>query len=324
MTRRFARSTAGPNSAWDPTAVGLGALFAVLVGVSLWTGVVAHAVQFLLRWYPGGPPGSLILASAGATLFGVGLGAVAYARYRGLDLRWSRPRRGTWTAGVATVLAPAGLVAAASLVGNAVFGVPLSGMVQQWVSPEASTTLLLGVTLPTAAAVGVGYGLLLCGVVPERIRDLVGPDATVPVAVAVVGFFRLLPVDLFRGLRLGVGGTVETGLSLVFGVAFAASLGVLYRRQSGDGGVVATLRRLDRRHLAVVAVAAVGVVGVATELTELPRAAGDLLWVAALGIAVVGYDRTRSLWVPVLALAAFDAAVTGVVYAEALYGLATI
>lgn len=168
------------------------------------------------------------------------------------------------------------------------------------------------------AFVGLGYGFLFCGVAYERVRDLIGPDDAVAVAAALVGFFWLLPVEALQGLRLGVGSVVEIALSLVFGVAFGMGIGILYRYDESrvDG--------LDARHVVVLAVAMVGVAGVTTEVTELPRAASDVMWVAVLGLAVFGYERARSVWIPVLSIVVFEVVLVGVVYAESLLGLAAL
>lgn len=321
MTARTRRPAADRGQGWDATTVGLGALFAVLVGISVWTSVVAHVLQFLLQVGVAGARGTLLLMSGGTALGGLCLGSVAYARFRGLDIALSRPRRGSWPTAVVVGVTPAVLAGGTAIVGNAVFGVTFSEMVQRRMSPDVSAEFLLLVLLPPAVFLGLGYGFLFCGVVCERIRDLVGSPGTIPVATALVGFFQLLPVEALHGLRLGVGDAVELVVSLVFGVAFGASLGLYYRHADTES-TETVLQRLNRRQTAVVVVAAVGVVGVATGLTELPGAVGDLLWVVVLGIGIGGYELTRSVWVPVVAFAVFDAATSGIVYAEAVVGLA--
>jgi hypothetical protein len=301
----------------DATAIGLGGVFAALVGVSLWASVVGYAAQHASRWL-GGSLEPLLFVSGGTSLVGLVLGSAVYARYLGLDFGLSLPRRGTRRTTVHVLLAPAVLTVGTALVGNALSGVTLSAMTQRWVSPDAPPSFLLVTVGGPAAFVGLGYGVLFCGLVYERVEELVGPGHAVGVAAALVGFFRLLPVEALTALPLSVGSAVELVLSLVFGVAFGAGLGVSYRYAGG----VSPGARLDRRHLLVLAVAALGVVGVLTELTELPRAAGDVLWVLVLGVGVLGYARTRSVWVPALAITVFQVTLAAAVYAEALLGLA--
>lgn len=312
-------SIAGLDRRRDATAIGLGSVFAGLVGISVWASVVAFAARHASRSL-GGVLEPLVLVSGVTSVVGLGLGSVAYARYRGLDLGRSLPRRSARTTAVGVVLAPAVLTVVTAVVGNTLFGVTLSATTQRWIGPEASVDVLLVTVGVPAAFVGLGYGLLFCVIPYERARELVAPEHAVAVSAALVGFFWLLPIDALVALRPTVGGVVELVLSLVFGVAFGAGLGVIYRHTGGRSSTGG----LERRHAFVLVVAAIGVAGVATELTELTRVAGDLLWVVVLGIAVLGYGRTRSVWVPVLSIAVFQVMLGAVVYAESLLGLATL
>lgn len=318
------RSTGG----WDAPTVGLGSLFAVLVAVGIWTSVFSQALTVLVESV-GGLPGQLLLMSAVTMIGGPVAAALVYLRYRGLALAWSRPRGGTWIAACGAVLAPAVLVAVVAVVGNALVDVTLSAMVQRRINPEVSTLAFLRVVALPAVFLGVGYAVLFCGVVCERIRDLVGADRVAALATALVGAFWLLPVDLVQNLRLDPGVAVELALSLLFGVAIGMSLGIVYRSFGGDGSDtyasarewIATLRR---REVIVLAVAGLGLVGIGMELAELPRSIGDLLWIAGLGVAIVGYERTRCVWVSAASLTVLSLAISGVVYVEALLGLASM
>jgi hypothetical protein len=307
---------AGADPRRDETAIGFGLAFAGLVAVSLWASLVASAVEHVSGWV-GGAVEPLVLVSGVTSVVGFVLGSVAYARHRGFEFGLSLPRRGTRRTAARVVLAPAVLTAGTALVGNALFGVTLSSMTGRWISPEARVGVLLAAVVLPAAFLGLGYGFLFCGVAYERVHELVVPEHAVVVAATLAGFFRLLPVDAARALPYSLGGAVELLLSLTFGVAFGAGLGVLYRRAGRSPAA-----SLERRHLFVLAVATLGVVGVATDLADLPGAVGDLLWVLVLGVAVLGYGRTRSVWVPVLSITVFQVALAGVVYAEALLGLA--
>lgn len=300
---------------WHPTALRLGGLLAVLVGISLWASVVAIATQSVGRW--AGVTLPLVVVAGLTSIAGLVLGSMVYARARGVELSLGLPARESWTDAVAVLVASGTLAVVASLVGNAVFAVPLSAMVQQWLSPEVSLAFVLRVTLPIAVLVGIGHAFLLCGLVSERVRGVVDDADAVTVAAVLVGFFWLLPVEAQGGVRLSPGGLFELLVSLVFGVAFGMGLGILYR-DPGDG----SLGTLDRRELIVVAVAVLGVVGLATELVELPRAVGDLLWIAVLWIGILGYERTRSVWVAAGAITTFQLIVFAVVAVEAAMGLA--
>lgn len=299
------------------TAVGLGALFAVLVAVSLWASVVAAAARAASRWL-GGASVAILVVSGVTSLAGLGLGAVAYAWYRDLDVGVAVPPRDAWAAVLGSILGPGLLAVGVAVAGNVLVDVSLSAMTQRQVAGDAALGVLLRTAVAPAMFVGLGYGLLFCGVVYERVRALVGPGDAVTIAAMLVGFFWLLPVKAVAGLPVSLGSAVELVLSLVFGVAFGMAVGVLYDHD----GIGTRLTDLSARHMAVLVVAGVGVAGVATDLTALPRTAGDLLWVAALVVALVGYERSRSVWVPALSLATFQVAILGVIYVEARLGIA--
>lgn len=323
MSNSQQRTAVGFDRPHDATALGLGVLFAALVAISLWAAVVAQATQFVVRL--GELPGALLLVSGATSLVGLAGGALLFARYRDIDLSLGRPRSGTLGTALGTVVAPVALVVGTALVANAVFGVTLSSLTHRFVSPDASPRFLLWTMGLPAVFVGVGYGVLFCGLVTERVRTLVGREDAVAVATLLSGFFWLLPIDAVTGLRISVGSVVEFTASLVFGVAFAMGLGILHRRVETDAGSTAGFdaSALERRHLLVLAVAVVGLFGAATGLTSVGEIVVDGLWITAFAAGVLGYDRTRSAWVPALALAGFTLALGAVVYTEAVLGLAT-
>lgn len=301
----------------DRTALGLGALFAALVAISVWTSAVGTVARLASRWVDGASM-ALLVVSAFTSLGGLALGAVAYAWYRDIDLGFALPRQGSWPTALAVTFAPAALAVCVAIAGNTLFDTGLSAMTQRWVSADASVGALIRLAVVPAAFVSVGYGLLFCGVVYEGVRDHL-PEHAVSVAASLVGVFWLLPVDV-GPFPTTPGAVIEVVLSLVFGVAFGMAVGVLSRhRRTG-----ASLRSLEARHVAVLAVAAAGVLGLATDLAPLAQTAGDLLWIAAFGIGLLGYERTRSVWVPVASLAAFQTALVAVISAEARLGLAVL
>ncbi|WP_424000963.1 hypothetical protein ACOZ4I_15070 [Haloarcula salina] len=301
----------------DRTALGLGALFAALVAISVWTSAVGTLARLATRWVDGASL-ALLVVSAITSLGGLALGAVAYAWYRDLDLRLALPRQGSWSTALAVTLAPAALAVCVAIAGNTLFDTGLSAMTQRWVSADASAGSLIRLAVLPAAFVSVGYGLLFCGVVYEGVRDLL-PEHAVSVAASLVAVFWLLPIDV-GPFPTTPGAVIEVVLSLVFGVAFGMAVGVLSRHRRSD----APLRSLEARHAAVLALAAVGVLGLATDLTPLAQTVGDLLWVAAFGIGLSGYERTRSVWVPIAALAVFQTVLVAVIHVEAQLGLALL
>ena len=317
MNAAISRVRSAVGERWDPTALELGSVFVALTAVSLWSGLVASAAQAVVGVLAG-PPSSLLFVSAATSALGLCGGSVAYARYRGFDLGLSTPASGTAAGAAAIVAAPVLLVAAASAVGNALFGVPLSAVMQYGVSPDVSLGRLALLVVPPAAFVGVGYGTVVSAVVVESVRGRVASGDAVAVATLVVGFFWLLPLRPVSRLPTGFGAAYELLVTLVFGVAFGAALGVLYRRRRSSAG-----SRLSRREAALVVVAAVGLVAAATGLTSAAEVVENLLWVVAFGLAAVGYHRTRSVWVAALALSGFSVALRLVAYVEATVGVAT-
>jgi hypothetical protein len=322
MSHQSETLTGKLETTWGKTTVGLGGVFAALVAIAAWFGIVATVFQgAILRRIGASMPATLLLAVGVATVFGIVLGGMVYARYRNLHLGWSLPSREHWASTLFALLAPLVLVGLASLLGNALFETGVSAMTQQQVSPNTSLSFLILISLLPGFVTGGGYGLLLGAVVFERVRQLVDESDAAAVAVALAGGFWLLPIEGGRSMQLTPGSAIETALSLIFGVAIAMAIGILYRR--GDGGwSLPDLDTVDVTDAIVVLIAIVGVLGVGTDLIEVPRSIGDLLWVIGIGIAIVGYDRTRSVWVPVLSLAIFGAAVNGIVYVESVVGLA--
>lgn len=302
----------------DATATGLAALFAAVVGISVWSAAIARVARVPAGAAP--RPWPLVVSTGAVSLLGLAGGALAYARYRGLTIPTGLPREGSWPAAGAGVVGPAVLVAATTVAGNAA-GTPLSSLLSRAVSPDAPVTLLVWSTGLPSTLLGVGIGVLFGVVVPERVRALVGSGDAPVVATLLVGAFRLLPLDP-AGPQFTAGGAVEFGATLVFGVALAASVGVLCGRVGTDaGGVSLDTDTLGVAHLLVFVLSAVGLVGAATGLTTLGELVDTGLWVAALGLAIVGYERTRSAWVPVLGLVGFALALDVAVYLEARAGV---
>ncbi|MFB6280597.1 MAG: hypothetical protein ABEH40_01085 [Haloferacaceae archaeon] len=326
MSSRLRRLAAGRTEP-DPAATGLGAAFVALAGVSVWTAAVGRAVQFAAT--VAGVPYPVAVVSVATSVLGPVAGSVAYARYRGFDLGLGRPRRGTRAAAVAAVVGPVLTAALVSAVGNAAAGVPLSAMADRWVDPEMPVGgLLVRVVLP-AAALGVGSAFPVCGVAVESARAAVGSADAARVGALVAGYYRLLPLGTVGRLPLDPGGAYELAVTLVFGAAFGAAVGVLYRAFDGGGGDGSGAgtgphepgAARPRRDLAVLAVAAIGVVGVATGPAGVGEAVVTGLWVLTFGLAAAGYARTRSVWVAALSVAGFAVGLAVLVYAEASLGL---
>ncbi|MFB6161336.1 MAG: hypothetical protein ABEJ61_09205 [Haloferacaceae archaeon] len=302
----------------NPASVGLGALFVVVAAVQVWTrlvGLAFVAVEPALPAFAGSP---IALGSVATYGLGMSLGALAYVRLRGIDLRVALPSREHLPTVAATTLAPAGLVLGTAAVAAAV-DTTYSAIAQRYISPDAPTAFVLSTLLVPALAGAVGHALLYHGVVQERVRALTDPEHAVGLTTVLVGVVVAVPLTSPNPLSLDPANLAIFGVTLLVTVAVGASVGLLYRgtvRESVD-----SVR--DVRYLPVVAVGLFGLVAAALELAEFSTAAFDLLRLATVAVAAYGYERTRTLLAPTLAVAAFRVTSAFVPYAEAVFGLAS-
>lgn len=303
---------------WNTAARGLATVFLVLVGVSLWSGIIARVAQYGADI--AGIDVPLLLVSGVTAVFGVGAASIVYAQYRGYTPGLSIPRGDSWLMSLSLVIAPLLIVALVSVVGNTVLGVSLSAMIHRWISPDISLQVFVIHILPPAVFLGFGYGILVCGVVVESIRDLVADEDVTWISALVIGFFWLLPIEGVASLPVSLGSAYELIVTIVFGIAFGLALGSFYGVYRAGGDRTA----LTRRHLAVFAVAGLGVFGIATGLTNVSTIIKSALWVFVLSLSVVGYQRSRSTWVAVLIITVFMIALRVVTYIEAALGVATM
>ncbi|MFD1588195.1 hypothetical protein ACFR9U_14530 [Halorientalis brevis] len=304
---------------WEATTLGFGVLFVALVGIQLWKLLVMETVQVIVDGFGLGsvPMGT---TSALVSLVGPGLGALVYVRYRKLDLGTSRPRNGTWPIALAVIFAPALLAAAVSAVGNAMFGVSLSAITQQWVSPQVSAEFVLLHLVQPDVFRGIGEGLLICGVIYESVRSLVGDDDATGLAALCIGYYWLMPWAPIDTIPPSLTDSIVFAMTVLLTVAFGVAVGVLYQTLADTHQT----NTLSRRHIPVFGVAFVSILSVTSRLTTFPHNVHHLLWIPVLGLAVLGYARTRSVWVAVLSLVAYQVAVHAIVLVEATLGLAVV
>ncbi|MFD1589331.1 hypothetical protein ACFR9U_20330 [Halorientalis brevis] len=304
---------------WDATTLGFGALFATLFGIQLWTMLVTETTQVIVDGF--GPQSvPMFTTSAVASLVGLGGGTLVYVRYRALDLGMSWPREGTWPIALAVIVAPALLAVAVSAVGNALFGVSLSAITQQWLSPQVSAEFVFLHLVPSDVFRGIGAGLLICGVIYESVHRLVGADDAAGLAALFIGYYWLMPWSPIPTIPPSLTDSILFALTLLLAVAFGMAVGVLYRTLSDSQHASA----LARRDIPVFGVAFVGILGIASDLLTFPQDVRHLLWILVLGLAVIGYARTRSVWVAVLSLVTYHVGVSAVVWVEASLGLAVM
>ncbi|WP_276301003.1 hypothetical protein [Halorussus lipolyticus] len=305
----------------NPEAVAIGSLFVTLFAVSLWMRLVAgvgyHRLHALLDL--GGPSPLYVIAVPTFFLYVVGLalGAVVCARVRHVEIPFDLPARDDLPVAVATVLSAPLLVAAAGLAGHLLLDTSMSAMAQIRYAPDAGLSFLLLASVVPAAFEGLGYGFLFFGVVHERLRTATTPRHAVVLTPAVVWFFREIHGEVQTDL-LSPTALVHLALLVGVGVAFGSSVGLLYR-----GAVRDSAGQLVRAiYIPVFTLGLLGVFGVVSELT-FPTAVLEAVHLAGFGLAGYGYERTRSIWVPVVVLGVLFGTPDIVSFAETATGVVT-
>ncbi|KAB1197745.1 MULTISPECIES: hypothetical protein [Haloferax] len=276
----------------------LGRLSVFFVCITLTTGF-AYWLNLRLRSVPVVGP----LSASG--LAGLALPTLAYAKYRGLDLSLSPPRPAQVGDVVAAVLTPLLALLATSVVTMVAFDTSFAALVGWTYHPKAPFVDVLSIAARFSILGRGWYGLLVV-VLVELLRRRVGVRSTgTVVSTAAAGMF-------FHSILR------ETGLSLVtanaawrfyaFAILLASTiaggvtLGFVYR-----GAIERSLRVVYRPLF--VPVFALGLflfAAFATILAEVPGGFEHVLWAVAFGSAALGYERTDSVWVPLVVMFLFD------------------
>ena len=293
----------------------LGAVCALLAAAALLT-----ALAYGVRVHGPFSPVGQYSGAVAAYLVGVGGSAVAYARLRAIDVGTGPPRRDRLGAALAAVVAPVAVAGLAAVVLNAGFGTPLGVVVGQVFSPRGSVAVILRLAAARAAFEGVGFGLL-CVVTYASVRRSVvsTPGRGVALAAVLLAYFRAV---LWGGATTlvvfpDVQRLVVVPLLAVATVAAGVGLGLAYRSV-----VEHSLRPVYRpAFVPVYALGLFALLAAATTVTEFPDAVEHLLWGCAFAAAAVGYERTRSVWVSMAAIAAFRLGLALVGHVEAVLGL---
>lgn len=232
----------------------------------------------------------------------MGVLALGYARAYSVDMRLESPGRDALPLVGAAVLVSAvagvGQFAVTAALGNPRFG----GVVIDVFVPRLSVGLIAWRVAVPGAFTAIGMGLLYNGAVQEALRDEPGAPEAVAAATALVGVLGWSPVA--NGLATGPTETLAalaatTLLSLI--AAFLAARGV--RPFARSLGVELTPAVAAAFAVLAVAVPLLGVAVVHRPTTGIAVAGVALTSVAA--VAAVGYERSRSAWVPVTAFAAY-------------------
>jgi hypothetical protein len=273
--------------------------FAASVGLGLVLAAAVAGVADHLALVAG------VYASGAVFLASVAVVGILDTRRRGLTVPVGRPRDFPTAAAVA-VLPGAVVLAALAVVG---WVVPLSDLTGVVYAPRASVTSVLARRGLGPAAAGAGHALVACLLVHEPLRrhGASGPTLVAAVAGGAL-FFRALLVD--AAVTLSPASVrwrfLVTGLLAAGSVAGAVLLAVLVECMR-DGSVRPFYRPA---YVPVYAVALFLAVASGTVLLEYPDVVVHVLWGGSAAAAAVGYERARSLWPPMVALAGVEVALT--------------
>ena len=312
----------------NPEAVALGSLFLLLLVVSAWAAWITKVGYEPLRALAAPISGFalpvqirvFVLPAFLTNIVGIGLGALVYARVRNVDIPWNLPARGRLYITTTTLLAVPVLVMITALVGRVAFETPVSSLINLRYNPQVRLSDLVFSSFVPSILAGVGYGLAFYGVVHQRVREATTPRHALVLTPLLVGLFW----EARGGVRhvfqwdSPLPDTVRVLLMLVATVAFASSLGLLYR-----GAFRAPVKHLLRaRYVPVLAFGLFGAAILLMSITDFPTALTDVVRLVVFGVAAYGYERTRSIWVPILVVAAFLATLDVASYLEMVAGVA--
>ena len=294
----------------NPESTEFALLLLLLVATTLWQSLVVRGYGLLLDAVPAWPDAPLVFGGFLAYVVGAGAVAVVYARVRGVEIPFGLPARGSLPAVALATLAPPALVAAVVLAGDAT-GVTARAMTQSSYGAVIPLGFLVQTAVVPAVLAGVGTALLFHGAVQGTLRERVDPDHAAALTTLAAALFFLFgpvsvrdPVTLFLAL---FGGATLAAVGYGLGLAYAgATTGSVRGAFEGRDGVV------------VATVAVLGVLLLLSGVHGFPDAVHLCLRVAVVGVGAHAYERTRSVWVPTLALATFEVSMRLAVYVESV------
>lgn len=243
---------------------------------------------------------------------------LAAARIRGVDIPFGRPADGAGRVVSIAVLGPT-LVAGGLAV---VVHVPLGSSVAEAGSlaaiPDLSPGFLLRNAVVPGLLVGLGYGILFYGAIQERLRAVVGTADAVLGTTVLAGFYHWLVDPVWTLARSNL--LLLVALVFVVGTALAT---VELSRLDGDASLRTALSPTRLVALVLAGFLAftvlVDLLSGATTPDELVLAAG---WFGVLGLGAWCFERARSVWVPVVAVAVFQTTLLALPFFEATFQLA--
>lgn len=298
-----------------PAAARLASLFVVLAAVGVSTMLVSGGYTRFVAPHISLAP--ILVGSAVHYLAGHGLIAAGAIRHWRLDVGVGLPDRGDVPVTLAAVLLPVALIGGIGLLGNAIGDATISTLTKSRYATTVGWAYLLRVAGAPAALNALGVGLLLFGVVQERLRETVAPDHAIVLTVFVAGVFELLPFVFSRvpDPPLVVVFALAVAISIVAGVA----VGVVYHAalRTGTASPVTVLDELrDSGQLPIAIAGGLATLLILSGLAEFPDIIMRPMWMLVVGTGAIAYERTRSLWPAMLTVFVYKFGLSLAVYAE--------
>lgn len=285
-------------------------------GVSL-AGLLLVSLYYLLG--EGGSPvsGTGLLTNLASTA-SMGVLTVAYARFRGFDLRLDRPGPGSKPAVGIAFLGPLWVVGVAVAATHLVPGLSFRWLSPGFLSPASlpAVGFAADIAIPSVVA-AVGTGLVFHGAVHEGLRQHAAAATAVAVATTLVGAYRLAVTGV-PGPATGL--PLLVAVPLVLGVLVAVAVLVGRLRVAIDGSPTAASPLWTGALLGAVVVSVLALAFQLAVPVVSSLFAFAVAYAAVVALAAVTYERTRSVWVPVLAYATFQLSVGGAQYLQLAAG----
>lgn len=249
------------------------------------------------------PPSASLFQSFAVSVAGTGVLSVAYVRLRAIDLRIGAPEGPVVHASLVAGLGPALLVGLSFLVLDSV-GAPRWVLGGQHPHPVSVLDVGLHAVLASVFA-AFGAGLLFYGAIQETIREFAAPTGAIAGITVLVGLHRAVTLRLIALDRVTL---LVAVLPAVAFVVLATALVVRLWR-----GIDRTVRDARWGLAAPVAFGTLVMGSVlvawygATGVSGVWLAGYALVYTVTVGTAAAAYERTRSVRVPMLAIASFHA-----------------
>jgi hypothetical protein len=262
--------------------------------------------------------GTSLLGTFLTSVVGMGLLAVVYLRARDFDIQLGFPGQSAVPMVATAALMPVFVVAALLFINH--WGAVSSSewiLGGQYVSPVSLAHLVQN-TLFASTFAAFGAALLFQGAIQETLRERATPTGAVAGITVLVGLYRWLTEQMVTmDAVASFFSVVATTALVVFVTALVVRLWrILDLTAIDDLSGVTTA--------AVFGVAAVALlVGGWNSVLDSPNApfvGYTIGHTATIGVAAATYERTRSVWVPMLAILAFYVAVDIAAYLQFLIG----